>query len=132
MGLYSSHKTCVILDTNILIYSASKPLNIGRALSVLGFSRILVPSFVMDELDSIGRNRDKRGKFARLAREIAKNFPMIDVTVEGTDVDEKILHLAKSEGCAVATADSGLRRRLLSEGIPVVIMKRGGFLAFET
>lgn len=123
MGLYSSRKACVILDTNILIYSASKPLNIESELRGLGFSRILVPSFVLDELESIGGSKDKRGKFARLALEIAKNFLNVDAAVEGRDVDDKVLHLAKSEGCAVATADAGLRRRLVSEGIPVLILK---------
>lgn len=111
------------MDTNILIYSASKPFNLESEMRRAGFSRVAVPSFVLDELISIGRSLDKRGKFARLALQIAKHFDIIRSDLEGADVDEKILRLAKEMGCAVATADAALRRRLSSEGIRVLLLK---------
>jgi rRNA-processing protein FCF1 len=119
----SDNKGLVILDTNILIYSASKPFNLESEMRRAGFSRVAVPSFVLDELISIGRSLDKRGKFARLALQIAKHFDIIRSDLEGADVDEKILQLAKEMGCAVATADAALRRRLSSEGIRVLLLK---------
>lgn len=111
------------MDTNILIYSASKPFNLESEMRRMGFSRIAVPAFVLHELSSIGKSSDKRGKFARLALQIARSFIRIDSDVEGVDVDEKLLRLAKEEGCAVATADASLRRRLMSEGIRVLLLK---------
>ncbi|MDH7555602.1 MAG: PIN domain-containing protein [Candidatus Methanosuratincola sp.] len=119
----SDNKGLVILDTNILIYSASKPFNLESEMRRMGFSRITVPSFVLDELSSIGRSFDKRGKFARLALQIARHFERVESEVAGADVDEKILRLAKEMGCAVATADAALRRRLSSEGIRVLLLK---------
>ncbi|MEN3035694.1 MAG: PIN domain-containing protein [Candidatus Methanosuratincola sp.] len=119
----SDNKGLVILDTNILIYSASKPFNLESEMRRVGFSRVAVPSFVLDELISIGRSFDKRGKFARLALQIAKHFEIIRSDLEGADVDEKILRLAKEMGCAVATADAALRRRLSSEGVQVLLLK---------
>ncbi len=123
MVLSSDNKRLVILDTNILIYSASKPFNLESEMRRMGFSSVAVPSFVLDELSSIGRSFNKRGKFARLALQIAQHFDTIGAAVEGADVDEKILRLAKEMGCAVATADAALRRRLASEGIRVLLLK---------
>ncbi len=123
MDLSSDNKRLIILDTNILIYSASKPFNLESEMRRMGFSRIAVPSFVMDELRSIGSSLDKRGKFARLALRIAQQFERLDSEEGGIDVDEKILRLAKEFGCSVATADSALRRRLESEGIRVLMLK---------
>lgn len=125
MALSSENKGLVILDTNILIYSASKPFNLESEMRRMGFSRIAVPSFVLDELCSIGRSFDKRGKFAKLALQIARRFARIESDVGGADVDvdEKIVQLARAMGCTVATADAALRRRLMSEGIRVLLLK---------
>jgi len=123
MALSSENKDLVILDTNILIYSASKPFNLEAEMRRMGFSKVAVPSFVLDELRSIGKSFDKRGKFARLALQIAQSLFRIDSDVEGEDVDEKLLRLAKEKRCAVATADASLRRRLMSEGISVLLLK---------
>ncbi len=119
----SDSRRLVILDTNILIYSASKPFNLESEMRQIGFTQIVVPSFVLDELQCIGRGADKRGRFARLAIRIAQGFIRLDAHVEGSDVDEKILRLAKEKRCAVATADSALRRRLISDGIRVLLLK---------
>lgn len=119
----SSSEPGILLDTNILIYSASKPFNIGNEMSRLGYRKIYVPSFVIEELKSIGQSKDKRGRFARLAIEIARGFSWLDADAEGKDVDEKILNLAKEKGFAVATADSHLRRALLKSGVRTFLLK---------
>lgn len=116
----------VILDTNMLIFSAKLPFDIAHALRKQGFETILVPSFVASELESIAAyGRPKERKFAKLALEIAKNFDRLDEPSAVGEVDEKLFSLAKTGKYVIATADTPLRRRLIREGLDVVYLKDG-------
>ena len=116
----------VILDTNILIYSAAEPYDIEFTLRKKGVFFIKVPSFVIRELEYLcSGKRTKASKLAKLALQIALRFEVMHVQVEGRDVDEKVLNLAKRHGYAVATADTMLRRRLMDAQVPVIYFKDG-------
>lgn len=116
----------VILDTNMLIFSAKLPFDIAHELKKHGFETILVPSFVLSELESIASyGRPKERKFAKLALEIAKAFDRLDESAPGGQVDEKLFRLAKTGKYVIATADTPLRRRLIREGLDVVYLKDG-------
>lgn len=116
----------VILDTNMLIFSAKLPFDIAYELKKRGFETILVPSFVVSELESIASyGRPKETKFAKLALEIAKGFDRLDESAPGGEVDEKLFSLAKTGKYVIATADTPLRRRLIREGLDVVYLKDG-------
>ncbi|HPC28453.1 MAG TPA: PIN domain-containing protein [Candidatus Methanomethylicus sp.] len=115
----------VILDTNILIYSASQPFDIAHSLEQRSLNSVLVPSFVIAELECLARGSRKRSKVAALALRIASQFKAIQASVDGRTVDDKLANLAAREGYIVATADSPLRRRLLAMDVPVIYLKDG-------
>lgn len=119
-------RPAIILDTNILIYAASKPFDIAHQLRVMGFTRVLVPSSVLWELEGISRGRSRKlGRFAKLALKIASSFERVDLRPVKPSVDEEILAAAKSDGHVVATSDVAVRRRLRATGITVLYLKDG-------
>ncbi len=115
----------VILDTNVLIYSASQPFDIAHSLGKRSLNSIFVPSFVLIELECLAREPTKQGKIAALALRIASQFKTIRTGIDGKTVDDKLVNLAKDGGYIVATADSPLRRKLLAMDIPVIYLKDG-------
>ncbi|MBM5805398.1 MAG: hypothetical protein FJZ49_04975 [Candidatus Verstraetearchaeota archaeon] len=116
----------VILDTNILIYSASEPFDIAHQLRRVGFVKVKVPKGVVDELERISLMRTgKEQRFAKLALEIAKKFDVLKEHAPKAPIDDQLVQMAKSKGYIVATSDSPLRRRLRKEGVSVIYLKHG-------
>ncbi|MGA2574166.1 MAG: PIN domain-containing protein [Candidatus Methanomethylicaceae archaeon] len=118
--------TTVLLDTNVLIYSAKKPFDIAHQLRRFGFTNISVPNEVLAELrwlSSKGGSKSKR--FATLATQIALGFGTIALGYSTRSVDDQLLMAAKEKGYIVATTDSALRRQLRDEGLSVIYLKRG-------
>jgi rRNA-processing protein FCF1 len=116
--------TTVILDTNILIYSASEPFDIAHQLKRLGFVNVKVSKGVMDELERISETRTGKGqRFAKLALEIARKFEVLRDHTEKAPVDDQLVQMAKRRGYIVATSDSQLRRHLRKEGVSVIYLK---------
>ena len=138
MAMASSSKRSVLLDTNILIYSASRPFDIAYLLGRAGYIDIRVPEAVLDELrrlsDEPGRSGKGKGgggklrRFARLALEIAGKFQPVP-TPTGVPADGELLRLARDEGYVVATSDAALMRHLRSAGAPVIFLKDGRLVA---
>jgi len=121
-----SRRPAVLLDTNILIYSASEPFDIMHQLKVMGFTRVLVPSSVLWELEAISNGRSKKlGRFAKLAIKIASSFERIDLCPAKPSVDEEIVAAAKTEGLTVATSDTAMRRKLRAASITILYLKDG-------
>lgn len=117
----------VLLDTNILIYSAERPFDIEQQLNAAGFSNIKVPQVVLDELEKISLRGGRRKvcRFAKLALEIAKRFEIIRFKSDAGDADSQLIHAAMDTRYIVATADAAVRRRLRLEGLPVIFPKDG-------
>ncbi|MEM2058645.1 MAG: hypothetical protein QXO76_10395 [Thermoproteota archaeon] len=114
----------VLLDTNVLMYSASEPFEIRSQLERLGFKNIIVTEGVRRELERLaGSGHAKEKKFAKLSLEIAKKFETLPDPPIGGSVDDQLLYLSKECGYIVATSDTSLRRRLKREGLPVIYIK---------
>jgi len=122
MASYNDVHT-VLLDTNILIYSAERPFDIEHQLMSAGYSDIRVPQVVLEELVRISRCGTKLSKFARLALEIAKRFKIAELESEGGRADSQLIHAAMTGNYIIATADAAIRRRLKLEGLPVIFLK---------
>jgi rRNA-processing protein FCF1 len=119
-------RPAVLLDTNVLICSASQPFDIAHQLRVLGFTRVLVPSSVLWELEAISQGRSRKlGRFAKLALKIASAFERVELKPAKPSVDEEICAAAKSDGHVVATSDAAVRRRLRATGVTVLYLKDG-------
>jgi uncharacterized protein YacL len=112
----------LIVDTSALID--------GRLVSIgeIGLIQVplVVPSFVIEELQTLGdssdklkRNRGRRG--LDVLNKIQKN-PRLDVTIEtkptpGKDVDAKLIELAKLMPGVILTTDSQLNRVAGVQGV---------------
>lgn len=122
----SGPKSTYILDTSVIID--------GRILDVAksGFlkGKLLVPGFVLAELqtiadsgDSLRRNRGKRGLEVLNALKKTDDVE-IEVTErdfpEISDVDAKIIALAKEEDVPIMTNDSNLERVAELQGLSVL------------
>lgn len=116
----------VLLDTSVIID--------GRIadVSMTGFINgpIAVPNFVLNELqhiadssDPLRRNRGRRGLEVLNILQKEAPVPIIisDADFEGIhDVDEKLIMLAKSMGCAIVTNDYNLNRVAEIQGVLVL------------
>jgi uncharacterized protein YacL len=119
-------ESAILLDTNILID--------GRIVDLLGTgfleSHLLVPRFVLDELqriadsdDPLRRTRGRRGLDAlnRLRQDAPERIEVLDTVVpEEREVDAKLVHLAKERGIRVLTNDYNLNRVAQVQGVEVL------------
>ena len=109
---------CAVLDTNVLMYIFLKKIDVIGQLKELGFKRFFVPLQVVEELKRLEISlTGKEKRAARFALNILKNFEVVDVEAEGTDVS--LISLAKRLGCVLITNDKELKRRATKEGIQV-------------
>ena len=124
----NASRTYKLLDTSVLID--------GRILDVirLGFLEgvIVIPKFVLEELqkiadsgDTLKRNRGRRGLDIVRAIQADKNA-VVEIAEKDyddiTEVDTKLVRLAKERGGMVATNDFNLRKVAEIQGVRVLII----------
>ncbi|HLH86083.1 MAG TPA: twitching motility protein PilT [Thermoplasmataceae archaeon] len=101
----------VVLDSNALIYSISKRVDIEKWLSMtVPWNRIVVPSSVRDELVSLSQ----RNRFAGGALKLVERYAILQVSSTG---DEGVIEAALGSGGMVLTNDRNLIKRLRALGI---------------
>ncbi|MEM4245885.1 MAG: hypothetical protein QW390_01160 [Candidatus Bathyarchaeia archaeon] len=122
------------MDSNLLLLSARKGLDVFNGVESLALRRVrfLTTPQVVSELRRLSSKRGSRiGREAELALHLAGRCVMVEPEAEaGDDADASLLWAARKYSAAVATADSGLRRRLRMSRIPVISL-RGGRLYCE-
>ena len=116
----------LIVDTSTLI--DGRIADISQAGFIPG--SLIIPRFVLDELqhiadsyDSMRRNRGRRGLeiLTRLQQESTTPLEISDVDAKDiTDVDSKLVKLAKSLGCAIITNDFNLNQVAKIQGVQVL------------
>ncbi|MEM1572916.1 MAG: hypothetical protein QXI49_02200 [Candidatus Methanomethylicaceae archaeon] len=130
MVIYNKSLPPVVLDTNIVIYSATEPFDILSQIMELGFGKPLIIESIKKELEKLsikGSNKEKRN--AKLALKLCEKFELEpDPPISG-NVDEKLLFLAKNKGYIIATCDSSIRKKLRELGLPVIYLKDGRLIA---
>ena len=93
--------------------------------------RLLVPSFVVKELEKIReRSRGKARTEASIALKIIKSpdINMINVDLKkGEKVDDALLRISK----VLCTNDAGLKKRARDKGITVVYLRQKSYLAVD-
>ena len=122
--------SAVLLDTNIVID--------GRIADLIGTGflegRLLVPRFVLDELqriadsdDVLRRNRGRRGldTLNRLRQDTPDRIEIVDAQVsEERDVDAKLIRLAKERGVRILTNDYNMDRVAEIQGVGILNLNR--------
>ena len=121
----------IILDTNILLYSAKQKVDLVTLLKEkYGNISIVVPDLVRKELakltKSAKKGEDKRA--AKLALQIVE-FSKLKKEKISKPVDYGIVELARFEKSIVGTNDSELRKLLKENNIRVVYLKQHKLIA---
>ena len=89
----------------------------------------MVPRFVLDELrhiadssDPLRRNRGRRGLevLARLRKDGIVPLQVLDVGVDGVEVDARLVQLARSMESSILTTDYNLNRVAELQGVQVL------------
>lgn len=117
----------IICDTSFLIALVSNPIKcLDKIENEHGILRFIVPTFVLDELDSIERKSGpKKSMIARTAICISKlKFEIKDIG-KSKNVDNKILnYVTKNRRLAVATLDSKLLNSLKMADVTTITLSK--------
>ena len=117
----------VICDTSFLIALVSNPIKcLDKVESEIGKLRFKVPSFVLDELNSVERKSGpKKSMIANTAIRISKlKFEIMDIG-KSKNVDSDILnYVTRNRKFAVATLDSILLNRLKTVDVTTITLSK--------
>lgn len=117
----------IICDTSFLIALVSNPIKcLDKIENEFGKLRFIVPTFVLDELDSIERKSGpKKSMIAKTAICISKlKFEIKDIG-KSKNVDNKILnYVTKNRRLAVATLDSKLLNSLKMADVTTITLSK--------
>ena len=117
----------IICDTSFLIALVSNPIKcLDKIEDELGKLRFIVPTFVLDELDSLERRSGpKKSMLAKTAICISKlKFEIKDIG-KSKNVDNKILnYVIKNRRLAVATLDSKLLNSLKMADVTTITLSK--------
>ena len=120
----------VVCDTSFLMVLVSKPIKrVARIESQLGRLDFLVPDIVEGELKRLVQNAGpKRSRLAKTALELARaKFKTVAVS-PAKHVDDSIIEYAMAQKCAVATIDTNLRRRLITNQVLVLSLSKDNLI----
>jgi rRNA-processing protein FCF1 len=117
----------IICDTSFLIALVSEPIKcLDKIENEIGKLRFIVPTFVLDELDSIERKSGpKKSMIANTAIRVSKlKFEIKDMG-KSKNVDNEILNYAtKNRKFAVATLDGKLLNRLKMADVTTITLSK--------
>ncbi len=115
----------VILDTNSLIYSVQKHIDLGIVLFRIDeVTGILVPSCVGTELKGLA----SKNSYAKAALSLLGRFEVIASEGRG---DDCILMTGKKLGAFILTNDKDLLLRAKSAGLRTLSIKANGTIGFS-
>jgi uncharacterized protein len=117
----------IICDTSFLIALVSNPIKcLDKIENEHGKLRFIVPTFVLDELDSIERKSGpKKSMIAKTAICISKLKFEIREIGKSKNVDNKILnYVTKNRRIAVATLDSKLLNSLKMADVTTITLSK--------
>jgi rRNA-processing protein FCF1 len=116
----------VLCDTSFLIIFLSVPIKqLERIEFHFGKLNLLVPDAVIKELKQLEKKAGpKRSKLASTAIEICcSRFKIVQVS-KSNHVDDSLIEYAMNHKCAIATIDTRLRRRCITNNVPVITLNR--------
>ena len=116
----------IICDSSFLMAIVSNPIScIDNIESEIGNLKLIVPDFVIQELEAVKRNRGtKRSMAAKTAIEVSNTRFEIKKMEKKSSVDMDIIDYAISNKCAVATLDTEMIRKLKKAKILVITLEK--------
>lgn len=116
--------TKVLFDSSFLIAVAEHPTTwLEDMIEMIGKFEPVILTCVQEELKRTSAREGRKGRYARVAMELAKNFSTVRCGRAG--VDEEIVSAALSTKAMVATVDGGLAGTLKAVGVKVVGLRSG-------
>jgi rRNA-processing protein FCF1 len=108
----------------------SKPIKrLAKIESQLGILDFLIPDIVQEELERLAQNAGpKRSRLAKTALELARAKFKAVALAPAKHVDDSIIDYAIAQKCAVATIDTNLRRRLISNQVLVLSLHKDNLI----
>jgi rRNA-processing protein FCF1 len=108
----------------------SKPIKrLAKIESQLGILDFLIPDIVQEELERVAQNAGpKRSRLAKTALELARAKFNAVALAPAKHVDDSIIEYAIAQKCAVATIDTNLRRRLISNQVLVLSLHKDNLI----
>ncbi|HJJ47071.1 MAG TPA: nucleotide-binding protein [Methanocorpusculum sp.] len=114
----------VVLDTNALMMPAQFGVDLfGCLTELLGSYNALVPPEVVAELRGLSIGKGENQAAARFGLIVADRCELLPEWGEDIPVDDKVVKNAREFNAVVVTNDKKLRKKLLDERIPVVILR---------
>ena len=116
----------IIIDTNGLFAQAQFKLDILGELKELGFTEFCIPDCVIQELEHLREGGSPREReAAEVAVSLLQDCRIIEDAPLAVDCDDSIARKAKELNVAVFSLDRLLRRKLTTQGTPVVCLRGG-------
>ena len=114
----------ILVDTNVLIYSAKNRFDLFSELKRFGASDILIPKKVVKELEQLSKtaSRGSDKKAAKLAIQIINYSGLKLIEIDSGHTDDAIISYSKLNNNLVLTNDSELKKRLTAENIKVLTL----------
>ena len=115
----------IVLDTSVII--DGRILDVARAGFLAG--KLILPKFILNELHDVADSKDdlrrKRGRrgfdcLEHLKKLKKKDFVVWEGKIEGDDVDQRLISLAKGEKVSLATVDFNLNKAAKVSGVAVL------------
>jgi len=123
----------IILDTNVLIYSSRKGIDIKKAVKNLDIPKpeILVPTVVVKELESIKNSAKKRSDkdATKLALKIIERLKFKVKDIGKGHADQVIGSWAQKNKAVVVTNDAEFSLRLKELGVTIYSLRQRKYLA---
>jgi rRNA-processing protein FCF1 len=114
----------ILVDTNVLVYSAKNGFDLFSELKRFGASDILIPKKVVEELDQLSKNASKGSdkRAAKLAMQIIDYSEIKLIEIDSGHTDNAIISYSKTNNNLVLTNDSDLKKRLTAKNIKVLTL----------
>jgi len=116
----------ILVDTNVLLYSAKGGFDLFGELKKFGASQILIPVEVINELENLSKTAEKGSdkKSAKLAIQIINYSGITPIKIGSGHTDDAIVSYSKNNENLVMTNDSVLKKRLTEANVQVLSLSR--------
>ena len=115
-----------VLDTSFILTAVRQKIDFFYELETTGF-KILIPDLVLREIETISKSKkdSSRGENAKLAVKILGKGKFEKIKLQGKNVDESIIKLAKSDSeIVVATLDREIKNKIKNSKLVIRQRKR--------
>ena len=114
----------VLIDTNGFLNSGRFCLDIfDEVIAQLGACSFVIIPEIEDELRGLGSGNGKDAAASRFALQLLKRCAVLHAEELSGSVDDKIVRVAQAHRCYVVTNDRELKKRLLDQDVPVIVVR---------